>query len=119
MGYSTYQKTPLNVTITKSRGVNIAWGCLGIGVMVAWLAFIMAHKDKLAYKLKWVIGGIVVIFIVNILRVIFIILSLHYNWSATESLDAHKVFNILTYVIIIILMLLFVIFYTRKNNKSG
>src|SRR5690242_4128911 len=71
LGYDAYQRSAVNVTIRGGRGATIAWGCIGVSVMFLWFAFIIAHKAKGVYKLKWIIAGISLIFLFNILRISF------------------------------------------------
>src|SRR5699024_6440173 len=101
---SVYQKSAVNITITGSTGVNVIWGCIGVGVMILWLAFIMAHKAGILYKLKWIIIGIAGIYLFNTLRIMGILLSFKYNWGYLQSFNAHATFDNITYVIIIIFM---------------
>jgi len=112
-GYPVHQNSPANITITGSRGVNIAWGCLGVGAISLWIAFVAAHRCKAKYKLKWILPGIAVIFVLNILRIMMIALSNHYNWAYIRHFNAHSSFNILTYGVIVLLMIVFVRNYNR------
>ena len=119
MGYDAYQKNAVNVSIHRSRGVTIAWGCIGMAVMFLWFAFIIAHKAKLIYKLKWIIAGILLIFLFNIIRITLIVLSYKYNWTYFQSFNAHATFNFITYVIIILLMGFFVFNYNKLQRKQN
>ncbi len=120
LGYDAYQRSAVNVTIRGGRGATIAWGCIGAGVMFLWFAFIIAHKAKPVYKLKWITGGILLIFLFNILRISFIVLSYKYNWVYFQSFNAHTTFNFITYIIIILLMGFFVFNYNKlqRQNKN-
>lgn len=118
-GYNVYQRNDANITIAGSRGVTIAWGCLGIGAIGMWVAFITAHRVAMKFKLKWIFLGIGLIFLINIFRIDMIALSNHYSWVYFQSFNAHTSFDILTYVIILILMLVFVLVYNRKKVKPG
>jgi len=114
-GYSVHQLNAANITITGSRGVTVAWGCLGVGAMALWFAFITAHRNMAKKrKLVWIVAGITFIYVVNIIRIIMIALSNYYNWHYIHNFNAHNSFNILTYVIIIIAMWLF----AKKYNKN-
>ncbi len=120
LGYKVHQTNAANVTINGSRGVTLAWGCLGIGAISLWIAFIAAHRQKMRYKIKWMIAGIVLIFIVNILRIDMIALSNYYNWKHAESFNAHTSFDILTYAVILVMMMVFAFKYNKtKNFKTG
>ena len=117
MGYAVYQKSATNITITGSSGVNIAWGCLGVGAISLWIAFIIAHRWAIKNKVKWVVAGVVFIFIVNIMRIAMIALSNYYGWKYMHSFNAHTSFDVLTYAVILILMLFFTLQYNRQKNK--
>ena len=117
-GYNAYQRSPVNITIRGSHGATIAWGCIGVDVMFLWFAFIVAHKAKPVYKLKWIIAGIFLIFLFNILRISFIVLSYKYNWTYFQSFNAHSTFNFITYVIIILLMGFFVFNYNKFQRQQ-
>ncbi|HYJ65955.1 MAG TPA: archaeosortase/exosortase family protein [Parafilimonas sp.] len=119
LGYDAYQRSAVNVTIRGGRGATIAWGCIGAGVMFLWFAFIFAHKAKPIYKLKWIIAGILLIFLFNILRISFIVLSYKYNWVYFQSFNAHATFNFITYIIIILLMGLFIFNYNKLQRKQN
>ncbi len=115
--YDVYQLNPANITIAGSRGVTIAWGCLGIGAISLWIAFIAAHFYPGKQKLKWMFAGVLFIFILNILRIMMIALSNHYNWQYLQSFNAHSTFNILTYAIIVIMMLVFAARYNKQTKQ--
>ena len=117
-GYEVYQKAPENITIKGSTGANVTWGCIGIGVTILWLAFIIAHTAACIYKLKWIIGGIIVIYFFNAIRIVAILLSYRYNWSYLKSFNAHSTFTNITYLIIIILMYFFVRNYNFHEKKK-
>lgn len=116
-GYPVYQKSANNITISGSTGVTLIWGCLGMGVMVLWTAFIAAHRATFAYKLKWISIGIVSIYAFNVLRIATILLSFRYHWHYPQSFNAHSTFNDVTYIIIIMLMIIFIVQYNRAQKK--
>lgn len=116
-GYTVYQLNPANVTIQGARGVTIAWACLGAGAMSLWVAFIVAHKVNIRFKLKWIIAGLGLICLINTLRVALIALSNYYHWTYIRHFDAHSSFNMLTYAFIILLMYIFVRRYNYLKKK--
>ena len=119
-GYGVYQKDAANVTIAGSKGVTLAWGCLGIGAISLWIAFITAHRISVKYKLRWIIAGVSLIFMINILRIDMIALSNYYKWSYFETFNAHTSFDVLTYVLILLMMFVFVKRYNRqKKIRTG
>ena len=119
LGYDAYQKSAVNVSIHRSRGVTIAWGCIGMAVMFLWFAFIVAHRANFIYKLKWIAAGIILIFLFNIIRITSIVLSYFYNWTYIQSFNAHSTFNFITYIIVILLMGLFIFNYNKMEKKRN
>lgn len=117
-GYAAFQKSAINVAVANS-GVNIAWGCLGVGAISLWTAFIAAHRCSLQYKLKWILPGVVLIFIINIIRVALIALSGYHNWAYIRHFNAHSSFNTITYGIIVLLMVFFVRAYNRLTGQPA
>lgn len=117
LGYSVYQKKPNNVTIHGSRGVNIIWACLGLGVLSFWTAFVTAHRARWPYKLKWVLTGVVLITALNITRIALIALALHLNWKLFMSIELHLAFNIASYVLILALAFWFTVKYKRYQPE--
>lgn len=117
-GYTVSQKNPANIIMDGGGGVNIAWGCLGVGAMSLWIGFIAAHRAAAGYKLKWMLAGIILICIVNILRVITIVISLHNHWRYPMRFDAHASFNILTYAVIVAFMYIFIRNYKAQSYKQ-
>jgi len=115
-GYSVHQLGNANITIAGSKGVTIAWGCLGIGAISLWLGFIIAHRIRLKYKLKWITIGAAIIFAINIFRIDMIALSNYYKWSYFQNFNAHTSFDTLTYVIILGMMTIFVMRYDKKKK---
>ena len=117
LGYSVYQKKANNITIAGSRGINIIWACLGLGVMSFWVAFVTAHTASWSYKLKWAFIGVILITGINILRIALIALGFHHHWMAFTAIDIHSSFNIVSYIAILLLSLWFVMKYNK--NKSS
>jgi len=117
-GYSVYQTETANITIAGSRGVTLAWGCLGAGAISLWIAFIIAHKCSTRYKLKWITAGVLFIFLVNTFRVMMIALSNYHHWIFFQNFNAHTSFNTITYIIVLLLMWFFVRNYNRAKHKT-
>ncbi len=116
LGYSVYQKALNNVTITPGASVNIIWACLGFGVMSFWTAFVVSHKARWKYKVKWLFIGIGLITIINIIRIDLISLAYFHNWITFKSIDPHLSFNIVSYIAIFILTFWFIDRYKKYNH---
>ena len=91
----------------NGSGVHIGYDCLGYGVISFWLAFIFANKVTAAKKTKWIIGGVIVIWIINVLRISLLLLAIDRNWTAFFNVNNHTVFNIVAYAAIFIMIYFF------------
>ena len=125
-GYNVHQKTPNNITIQGSPGVNIIWACLGFGVMSFWAAFVVAHKAAIRYKIKWLLAGFAFITALNIVRIASIALANHYGWNTYTSIEPHFLFNVVSYISIAAFGVLFAYRYDKcvpkkvsKHKKPG
>lgn len=118
-GFDVYQLNAANITITGSKGVTLAFGCLGAGAMSLWIAFIVAHKADFGFKFKWIVAGLGIICFVNTLRVVMIALSNHYHWTYIRHFNAHTSFNMVTYAVIVLLMYIFVRRYNHLKKKTA
>jgi exosortase/archaeosortase family protein len=117
-GYSVHQAKAANISINGATGVTIAWPCLGVAPISLWIAFVAAHRYKISYKLKWVITGILIIFLINVLRIAVIVLSNYHKWFYLEHFNAHTSFNILAYAVILLMMFLFIKNFNLKKNAQ-
>lgn len=118
-GFSVFQRTPNNVTITGSHGVTILWACLGFGVMSFWTAFVTAHKASWQYKLKWVVFGVIFITGINIIRITLIALANHYHWKAFQSVEPHFAFNVVTYIVLFAMIGWFMWKYKQEEIRTN
>ncbi len=113
LGYDVFQYRPDNVTIRGSHGVTILWACLGFGVLSFWVAFVTAHRAGWKFLFKWSAWGIALITGLNIIRIALIALASFHHWEAFLKMDAHRSFNIVTYIAIFGLMWWFVEVYRK------
>ncbi len=118
LGYVVSQKTPSQLAILNSHGVNILYPCLGIYVMCFWVSFVFAIEGVLVTKLKWIATGVIIITLLNIVRIAFIVMAYHKHWQLVTSLDPHTVFNYLCYAMVLLLMFLFVKKHDIRNARA-
>jgi len=108
---NSYISGPQMIKIAGGIEVEIWLPCLGFGIISFWIAFIITNSGTLAKKLRWCIGGIIGITIINCFRISLFLISLDRNWQQTTDLDHHDMFNIAAYVLIALLM------YTYSENS--
>ena len=100
--------------IPKGNGIRIVYSCLGFGVMSFWTAYIIATAADKLKKTRWLFTGLLLIWIINILRISMVIIAGKKGWKFPLGLDHHAWFNIIAYLTIFMMMYLF-----EKNIKKS
>lgn len=85
--------------LVAGRGmINLAYSCLGLGLMSFFSAFIIAFPKPLKAKVIFLIIGLITIQLLNIIR--FVLLALFWNKQEQQIVDHHAIFNALIYILI-------------------
>lgn len=114
-GYDVYLKDIYTIKMRNGSGVHVGYDCIGYGVMIFWFAFIYANKGSFIKKAKWAIGGLLIIWVVNICRISLMLISINEKWSSPFNLDNHTLFNIAAYTVIFTM----IYFFDRNEKKNG
>jgi len=93
--------------IINANGIRIVYSCLGFGVMSFWIAYIVATVAKLKSKVKWLLGGLVIIWIINVIRISMVLVAGNKGWKFPFGWDHHTWFNIVAYCAIFAMMYFF------------
>lgn len=112
-GFDTIIPDSFHLKILDGASVQLIYACLGVGVMSFWLAFVVANKGGWVKKIKWVIGGILCIWLINITRIGLVLVANNKGQRTLFGLDNHTFFNICSYVAIFVL----IYFYDRNLKK--
>jgi exosortase/archaeosortase family protein len=99
LGYTVFHSSDW-IAIQGSKGVRVAFPCLGVEMMIALFSLIVAYPAIKAKKALFIIGGFAGIHLINILRVTGIILTNYYSYELTSP--SHTIFNISVYSFIIL-----------------
>jgi exosortase/archaeosortase family protein len=113
LGYEV-KYTTYTVLVTGRAGFKLVYSCLGYGVMSFFFAFVMAYPRPWIYKTLFLLYGLTLIQILNLIRLTWI--SIY--WTAPKFgklLDHHTVFNLIIYSTIIIILYL----WTNSNKHNG
>jgi exosortase/archaeosortase family protein len=102
------------LSIPGYNGIRIVYSCLGFGVMSFWTAYIIATAAKKIKKISWLIIGLLLIWIINVIRISMVLLAGYKGWKFPLGLDHHTWFNIIAYLAIFIMMYFF-----EKNIKKS
>jgi exosortase/archaeosortase family protein len=110
LGY-TIKNHKNSIYIVGSHGVAIYYPCLGIGIMIVLVSFILSYPVR-KEKIKFILGGLIGIHIINIAR-IFTILTLNYKYPSSR-INTHEYFNYIAWVLVLLLIYL----YARVPSKK-
>jgi exosortase/archaeosortase family protein len=113
-GYETYQQTNYVMRINGGRGIQLVYSCLGFAVMSFWLAYIVASYASLNKKFYWFFGGITLLWIINVLRISFVLIGTTKNWHFPLGWDHHTWFNLIAYGFIFLM----IYFFERKTKHT-
>lgn len=97
--------------IVGGGGINVVYSCLGYGVTSFWLAFVFANTGSFKKKIAWMLGGAMVLLIINILRMGLVAMASHEKWKYPLGWDHHTWFNIVAYGMIFLMIYVY--------DKSG
>lgn len=112
-GYKVYTNHT-TLKVSGFGGFKIIYSCLGYGMMSLFTAFILAYPKPFRIKSKFLIGGLMLIQILNTGRLVLI--SLYYKPLAL-GLDHHHLFNGILYTILTIVLYSFTKYPTHANRN--
>lgn len=100
--------------ISNLAAVRIVYSCLGYGVMSFWCAFIFANRGSFKKKALWMLGGLLLIWMINVSRLTLLMQSVQFKWRSFLGWNHHTWFNICAYAAIFIM----IYFYDRSSIVS-
>ena len=71
-------------------------------------------NEILINKIKWLFAGMLLLWIINVLRISAVLLSINNKWIFPLGLDHHTWFNIIAYLVIFMM-----IYFFEKNLKQN
>lgn len=99
-GIKTTIEPAFTIRFVHARGVIIAMDCVGYGVYSFWIAFVVSSSKKLRAKIYWAIGGVLLLFAINVLRITLFLTAINKGWPMPLGLDHHTWFTIAAYMAI-------------------
>ncbi len=112
-GTETYITDDFRLRIPEGRGVFLSYSCIGYGVMSFWIAFVVASAGSAKRKALWWIGGLILIWLINILRISLLLVAINKDWDSPFGMHHHTLFNIVAYIAIFIV----IYFFERSSSK--
>ena len=114
-GFDIYLKDIYTIKMQNGVGVHVGYDCIGYGVMAFWIAFIFANQLHWKLKLKWIFGGLLLIFFINVIRICLMLVAVNQRWKSPLNMDNHTWFNIAAYLAIFTMMW----FFDQSQKKQG
>ena len=106
-GYETFTQPNFTVRVKGGAAVLIAMNCVGYGVYSFWAAYVIANDGKLWGKIPWVIGGLLLLWIINVIRITAVLIALQKGKAMPLGIDHHTWFNIVAYGFIFLMIWMF------------
>jgi exosortase/archaeosortase family protein len=104
--------------LTAGRGgIRLVYSCLGLGLMSFFSAFVLAYPKPIKKKLFFLISGLAVIQLLNVLRMTAV--AIFWGSRAQHIIDHHIIFNGIIYIVITIGLYFWVTAEERKNNAKN
>lgn len=103
----------------NGNSVLLAMDCVGYGVYSFWAAFVIASDGTVSKKIKWVTGGLLLLWCINILRISGVLVAINNNWAMQLKIDHHTWFNIFAYAAIFTMMYFFERIKAEKKVEGG
>ena len=103
--------------IAGRGGIRLVYSCLGLGLMSFFTAFVLAYPKAFKKKVVFLIAGLFVIQLLNVLRMAMV--GLFWSRKAQHIIDHHIIFNGIIYVIIAIGLYFWVTADDRKKHAKN
>jgi exosortase/archaeosortase family protein len=113
-GISTEVEPGYLIRMEGKRGVIISMTCVGYGVYSFWIAYVLANAGPWVKKLAWVVGGILLLWCINLARITLFLYVINKNQGMPLGIDHHTWFNIFAYLFIFIM-----IYFFNKGNTPA
>jgi exosortase family protein XrtF len=122
-GYNTrtedHSSSPKVIIEENGLGVlNVFEGCNGVNVMIVFIAFLIAYGGRIVSLIVFLISGVILIHLFNLLRVCYLF-YLAYNNSQTFYFYHKYFFTATLYAVVFGLWAIWVIWFNEKNNRAA
>ena len=112
-----YQELSMMFMVNEKYVVKIVEGCSSISIIILFLSFIIAFKGKLTHTILFGIFGIITIYTVNILRIVFLALAIYY-FPEYQNILHNIIFPAIIYGMIFILWVIWVRKFSLTNRAK-
>lgn len=99
---ATHTEPGFLIRINGGRGVFIAMDCVGYGVYSFWIAFVAANTGTLPRKITWIISGLLILWLINVIRITLFLVAINKGWPMPLGIGHHTWFTLVAYGMIFI-----------------
>lgn len=109
--------TKISILMHQKEVANVIEGCNAISVMILFVSFVIAFAGRFRTTLFFLLGGCVLIHLLNVIRIAFLSLLL-YRFPAYEHLLHGVIFPLFIYGVVFILWFFWVNYFSIYATKS-
>ncbi len=108
----------MKLIVNETYLARIIEGCNSISVIILFFSFIIAFSGKLKTTLFYILSGSVLIYAVNLLRIVFLSLGLYHYPEKSEVLH-NVIFPAIIYGMVFLLWVFWVNRFSKWNKKDA
>lgn len=108
----------MKLIVNETYLARIIEGCNSISVIILFFSFIIAFSGKLKTTLFYILSGSVLIYVVNLLRIVFLSLGLYHYPEKSEVLH-NVIFPAIIYGMVFLLWIFWVNRFSKLNKKDA
>lgn len=87
--------------VKGGHNIRMMYTCLGLNILFMWWAFVVAFPRSFKRKVKWLIGGTILLVGINIARLTVLTAAPDDLFSLIGKVDHHNIFNVVSYGLIL------------------
>lgn len=95
------------VGIVGGKSVIVAMSCVGYAIYSVWFAYVMASEAPLRRKCLWAVLGVIVLFLINVVRIAAFLFTYNKGKEMPLGLDHHTWFTLVAYTLIFVMIYYF------------
>ncbi len=105
----------MDVLIVNGPILRVYYSCLGLGVMSFLAAFVIAFPSPVKAKIKMILIGFIVVYVLNVFRIAGLgLLVASFKSQRALFTYHHEIFNIIVYIVIVIMLF----FWIKRMNAA-
>jgi exosortase family protein XrtF len=112
-----HQNTKISILMHQKEVARIIEGCNAVSVMILFVSFVIAFAGKFKATLFFILGGNLLIYVLNVIRIAVLSLLL-YRFAAYEHLLHGVIFPLFIYGVVFILWFIWVNYFSTYAKKS-